>query len=94
VSSSYLRRLADECEGGAGRIRTTTAAAEEAGWEIARQDDGWSFVTSVTDMHARWEALNKVIVGRLHEAAGNFRDSADAFDGTDAATGFDLDFRH
>ncbi|MBM9434606.1 type VII secretion target [Actinacidiphila bryophytorum] len=94
VSSSYLRLLAGECEGVARRIRNTTGAAEEAGWAVARQDAGWSFVGSLQDMHARWEALNDVITGRLTEAAGNFRDSAAAFDGTDTEVGDDLDFRH
>lgn len=94
VSSSYLRLLAGECEGVAGRIRTTTGAAEEAGWAVARQDAGWTFVGSLQDMHARWEALNDVITGRLTEAAGNFSDSAAAFDGTDTEVGADLDFRH
>ena len=86
VSPAYLRSRADACDEGADLVRISRAAAEDADRELARQDDGWTFIKSLHDMQSRWEALNKLIVGRLDQAAGNFRDSADAFDENETAT--------
>ncbi|WP_329456281.1 hypothetical protein [Streptomyces sp. NBC_01497] len=85
VSSSYLRSRADACEACKDQVRTTCAGAEDADQELARQDQGWSFIAGLQEMQARWEALNAVIADRLGQASLNFRDSADAFDANETA---------
>ncbi|WP_420035846.1 hypothetical protein ACN2WE_29605 [Streptomyces sp. cg28] len=86
VSSSFLRKRAEECETASGLVRTTLGAAADAGEDLARAADGWAFVGSAGELQDRWEALNKMVRQRLDQAAINFRLSADAYDENEVNT--------
>lgn len=85
VTSSFLRRRADDCETASEIIRKTRGVAEDARTGLARAADGWRFVGSLDELEERWEALNKVVVRRLDQAAENFRLSADAYDANETS---------
>ncbi|WP_055485402.1 hypothetical protein [Streptomyces sp. WMMB 322] len=59
--------------------------AEDARTGLARAADGWRFAGSLDELEERWEALNKVVVRRLDQAAENFRLSADAYDANETS---------
>ncbi|WP_128435279.1 hypothetical protein [Streptomyces cyaneus] len=86
VTSSFLRKRADECETASEIIRKTRGVADDASTGLARAADGWSFVGSLDELQGRWEALNRHVVQRLDQAAANFRLSADAYDANETRT--------
>lgn len=86
VTSSFLRKRADDCETASEIIRKTRGVAEDASTGLARAADGWDFVSSLDELKGRWEALNKLVTNRLDQAADNFRLSADAYDANETRT--------
>lgn len=86
VTSSFLRRRADDCETASEIIRKTRGVAEDANSDLARAAGGWQFTSSLDELEGRWEALNNVVVQRLDQAAANFRLSADAYDANETRT--------
>jgi hypothetical protein len=86
VTSSFLRKRADDCETASEVIRKTRGVAEDASAGLARAADGWNFVGSLDELQDRWEALNKYVVQRLDQGAANFRLSADAYDANETHT--------
>lgn len=86
VTSSFLRKRADDCEVASEIVRKTRGVAEDASTGLARAADGWDFINSLDELEGRWEALNKFVVQRLDQAAENFRLSADAYDANETRT--------
>ena len=86
VTSSFLRRRADDCETASAIVRKTRGVAEDARTGLARAAHGWKFVDSLDELEDRWEALNKLVVQRLDQAAENFRLSANAYDANETRT--------
>lgn len=80
VSTSWLRKRAEDCDDSSDRIRKLCGPAKDAFGDLRRAAPEWGFLDSIPEMERRWEDLNKLLRDRLGESAQNFRDCADNHD--------------
>lgn len=65
VTPSWVCGRAVACETASEIIRKTVGVADDTCTDLAKAAPGWDFVKSIDDMQRRWEALNRIVTGRL-----------------------------
>ncbi len=85
VTPSWLKKRAYDCDETAAAVNSTFGPSQDVFEYLAWAAQGWEFVQSIDEMQSRWNDLNKHLQERLHQAAENFRMSADSYTKTESA---------